>query len=98
MRELIIISASRAMVMEPSMYCEINSLIRFRPRSLEAGSTPKRPSSTIWSSSPFSASFSVVVVVGAALFCGSAIGCLLDLALQLVELVVIADRFQQHFF
>ena len=38
MRELIIISASRAMVMEPSMNWEMNSLIRLRPRSLEAGS------------------------------------------------------------
>ena len=98
MRALIIISASRAMVMEPSMNCEMNSLIRFRPRSLEAGSTPKRPSSTIWSRRPFSSTCSVAAAVVAVLACVSAILRSLYFALQLVQLFRIADSLKQQFF
>src|ERR1043165_5674982 len=99
MRELIIISASRAMVIEPSMNCEMNSLIRLRPRSLEAGSTPKRPCSTIWSSRPFSPANSVVcAVVASVLDCVSAMLCSLDLTLQLVQFYGIPDRIEQQLF
>src|ERR1051325_3824725 len=99
MRELIIISASRAMVMEPSRNWAMNSLIRLRPRSLEAGSTPKRPSSTIWSRSPFSATCSVTVaVVAAVLDCGSGILGSLYFRLQLVEFFCVADGVKQEFF
>src|ERR1700685_2112776 len=99
MRALIIISASFATVMEPSRTWATNSFTRFLPRSFALASWPKRPDSTIWSSNP-TCSFSMVVVE-AACFLASAIGPSsfgLDLALQLVELLGVADRIQQNFF
>src|SRR5258707_11473815 len=99
MRALIIISASLATVMEPSRTWATNSFTRFLPRSLALASCPNRPDSTIWSSNP-TCSFSMVVVEAADCFLASAIGPSsfgLDLALQLVELLRIADSVQQHF-
>src|ERR1039458_8464837 len=101
MRALIIISASLATVMEPSRTCETNSLTRFRPRSRAWTSAPKRPCSTIWSSSPFS----LVCTVAAAADCcagsGLAIGFVLlgsHLLLQLVQFFRVTHGFQQQFF
>src|SRR5579863_1378666 len=98
MRALIIISASLATVMEPSRTWATNSFTRFLPRSLALASCPNRPDSTIWSSNP-TCSFSIVVVE-AACFLASAIGPSsfgLNLALQLVELLGVANCIQQHF-
>src|ERR1700722_1059587 len=66
-------------------------------RSLAPSSLPIRPSSTIWSSRPFSSTCSVAC--GAA-FCASAIGTsrgLVHFLLQLVQLSLIADSAQQRF-
>src|SRR5579862_8562073 len=97
MRALIIISASRAMVMDPSRTWATNSFTRFLPRSLAAGSAPKRPSSTIWSRSPFSRTCSPVPTDPGAP-CGSAIGTfpLSHFLLQLVQLFGVANGFQQR--
>src|ERR1700728_3331191 len=97
MRALIIISASLAMVMEPSRTWATNSFTRFLPRSREALSTPNRPCSTIWSRRLPS-----VVSTEAAGACGfataSAIGLTSDFTLQLVELFGVAHCFEQQLF
>src|ERR1700694_3856018 len=100
MRALIIISASLATVMEPSRTWATNSFTRFLPRSRAVVSAPNRPCSTIWSSSPFS----WVVRTSASAGCAVArlaIGpsfFVSHLALQLVELLGVADRVEQQFF
>src|ERR1700733_300901 len=87
------------MVIEPSRTWATNSLTRFLPRSFEALSTPNRPCSTIWSRRLPS-----VVSTEAAADCGfataSAIGASFgaDFALQLVQLLGVADSFQKKLF
>src|SRR5437867_7240945 len=97
MRALIMASASLETVMVPSNTCETNSLTRFLPRSLAAGSRAMRPSSTIWSSRLRSA---VSPPDGAAAdCCFSAIGFLLtalDFRLQLCQLVRIGHGVTQQ--
>src|SRR5579863_5596289 len=96
MRALIIISASLAIVIEPSRTWATNSFTRFLPRSL---ASPNRPCSTIWSSRL--ASWVSTAPAAAAVFAtASGIGTSLaaDLALQLVQLLRVAYRFQQQFF
>src|SRR5436305_9803764 len=98
MRALIIASASRDRVIDPSSTCVTNSLTRSFPRSREAGSRASLPCSTIWSSRPASL---VVSVAGAAAVacCGSLIGTglLLDLRLQLFAFVGVSDGIHQKF-
>src|SRR5277367_1499082 len=95
MRALIIISASLAMVMEPSRTWATNSLTRSLPRSLEAASRPKRPCSTIWSRRLDS----VVSTAAAAceLAAASAIGAS-NFVLQLVQFFGVAHGFEQQLF
>src|SRR5260370_22336301 len=99
MRALSIISASRAIVMLPSRNWRTNSLIRSLPRSRAAGSTPNRPSETIWSSRPTLAVCSVTCCEGCAL-CASAIGFLVlsHFRFELVQLLRIADSLKQQLF
>src|ERR1035438_6366025 len=98
MRWLIIVSASLVTVMEPSSTWATNSFTKSLPRSLAPSSLPIRPSSTIWSSSPFSSTCSVAL--GAA-FCASAIGTsrglVVHFLLQFVQLILIADSAEQRF-
>src|SRR5579863_1383360 len=95
MRALIIISASLAMVMEPSSTWATNSFTRSLPRSL---ASPNRPCSTIWSSRLASCA-STAAAAAAAFATASAIGTsCADLALQLVQLFGIAHRFEQQLF
>src|SRR5260370_17722380 len=85
--------------MEPSSTWATNSFTRSLPRSLAPSSLPIRPSSTIWSSRPFSSTCSVAWGA-AAVFFASAIGTsrgLVEFFLELVELVLIADGAQQRF-
>src|SRR3954465_15554575 len=95
MRALIIISASLAMVIHPSSTWATNSFTRSLPRSL---ASPKRPCSTIWSRRL--ASCASTVAAAAAVFAtASGIGSsCADLALQLVQLLGIAHRFEQQLF
>src|ERR1700676_961268 len=98
MRWLIMVSASLVTVMEPSSTWATNSFTRSLPRSLALSSLPIRPSSTIWSSRPFSSTCSTAC--GAADFFASAIGAsrgLIEFLLQLVQLVLIADGAEQCF-
>src|SRR5665213_4231844 len=96
MRALIIVSASRVTVIDPSRTCATNSLTRSLPRSLPV-SLAMRPCSTIWSSRPFSKTCSVAC--GAALCFASAIGSsVTHFFFQLVQFVFIAHRVQQQFF
>src|SRR3954453_18300139 len=94
MRALIIISASLAMVIEPSSTWATNSFTRSLPRSL---ASPNRPCSTIWSSKLASCASSVVAA--AAVFAtASGIGTSrADLALQLVQLLGVSHGFKQQF-
>src|SRR5579862_1980485 len=97
MRPLIIVSASREMVMEPSSTWATNSLTKSLPRSLEPGSLESRPSSTIWSSRLRSTTCSCAC--GAALCFASAIGTSLrfiQLLLQLVQLGLVSDCAEQQ--
>src|SRR5277367_5285223 len=100
MRALIIISASFAIVMEPSSTWATNSFTRSLPRSFEAASTPNRPCSTIWSrrldswvstAAAAACEFATASAIGASFF-GA------DLALQLIQLFRIAHRFEQQLF
>src|SRR5271170_3576844 len=95
MRALIIISASFAIVMEPSSTWATNSFTRSLPRSFEAASTPNRPCSTIWSRRLDSVVSTAAVAC--ALAAASAIGAL-HFALQLVQFFGVADGFEQQFF
>src|SRR5271165_943894 len=100
MRWLIIVSASLVTVMEPSSTCATNSLTRSLPRALALSSLPIRPSSTIWSSSPFSSTCSTACGAAADFF-ASAIGTsrgLVHFLLQLVEFGLVADGAEQRFF
>src|SRR5579864_1927357 len=95
MRALIIISASLAMVMEPSRTWATNSFTRSLPRSL---ASPNRPCSTIWSRR-LASCVSTVPAAAAAFATTSGIGTSCsDLALQLVQFFGIAYRFQQQLF
>src|SRR6478752_3796491 len=94
MRALIIISVSRATVIEPSRTSATNRLTRSLPRSRVSVSRPTFPCSRIWSSSETSAP-----VVNAAAWplaaCVSAIVSALrqsELRPQLVHLVGVAER------
>src|SRR4051794_4756402 len=95
MRALIIISASLAMVIEPSSTWLTNSFTRSLPRSL---ASPNRPCSTIWSSKL--ASWASTVAAAAAAFAtASGIGTSrADLALQLVQLFGIAHGLEKELF
>ena len=93
MRALIIISVSRATVMEPSSTSATNRFTRSLPRSRVSVSRPTFPCSRIWSSSPSSAP-----LVNAAAWppaaCVSAIVSALrqsELGTQLVHLLGIAE-------
>src|ERR1700730_611282 len=100
MRWLIIVSASLVTVMEPSSTWLTNSFTRSLPRSLAPSSLPIRPSSTIWSRSPFSSTCSTACGDAAAFFFASAIGTsrgLVHFLLQLVEFGLIADGAEQRF-
>src|ERR1700676_468471 len=95
MRALIIISASLAMVMEPSSTWATNSFTRSLPRSL---ASPNRPCSTIWSSRLASCA-STDAAAAAAFATASGIGTsCADLALQLVQLFGVPHRFEQQLF
>src|SRR5689334_8255576 len=93
---LIMVSASRVTVMEPSSTPATNSLTRSLPRSLAPLSLAMRPSSTIWSRRPFSKTFSAAL--GAAPCFASAIGTsITHLFLQLVQFVLVAHGVKQQF-
>src|SRR6185436_3981027 len=99
MRALIIISVSRATVIEPSRTSATNRFTRSFPRSRVSASRPTLPCSRIWSSSDTSA-----LLVNAAAWppaaCVSAIVSALrqsELRPQLVHLVGIAERRLQDF-
>src|SRR6266705_3108349 len=97
MRALIMVSASRVTVIEPSSTCATNSFTRSLPRSLAPGSLAKRPSSTIWSSRPLSTTCSAAC--GAALCFASAIGTSFrrtHFLFQLVELAFVSDSAEQQ--
>src|SRR5579864_8289 len=98
MRALIIDSVSRETVISPCSTWLTNSFIRLLPRSRAAGSLPKRPCSTIWSSRPPPTCCSTVCVA-AADFSFSGIGLSLGLHffLQLAQLVGVVDRILQQF-
>src|SRR5262245_44257647 len=94
MRALIIISVSRATVIEPSRTSATNRLTRSFPRSRVSASRPTLPCSRIWSSSETSA-----LLVSAAAWppaaCVSAIVSTLrqsELRPQLVHFVSVAER------
>src|SRR6266436_2275030 len=98
MRALIIISASRATVIEPSRTCSTNSLTRFLPRS-RAPASLNRPCSSIWSRRLPSASATCATATGplAASFLAIGLPLLTYFGLQLVQLLGLADRIQQRF-
>src|SRR5579885_1959980 len=96
MRALIIASASRATVIDPSRTCCTNCFTRSFPRSRAAGSFPNRPSSTIWSSRLFSSAAPAAADDGWCTFCASAIASL-HLGLQPFQLVLVRGRFSQNF-
>src|SRR5574340_1691159 len=99
MRELIIASASLDTVMAPSSTWATNSLTRFLPRSLAAGSRAMRPSSTIWASR-LAARTSSAALGAAACRCWSLIGAPLvqaEFRAQLIQLARIAHGFAQEF-
>src|SRR6266700_7990018 len=92
MRALIIISASLAMVMEPSSTWATNSFTRSLPRSL---ASPNRPCSTIWSSKLDSCA-STAPAAADAFATASGIGTsFADLALQLVQFLGGPGRLKQ---
>src|SRR5579864_2763891 len=94
-RAVIIWSASRPRVIDPSSTCATNSLIRLLPRSRALGS-PNRPCSTIWSRILDSATWSTTAAPPAT-FCVSGIGFSLpDFGLKFVELIGLAYRVQQR--
>src|SRR5215469_11049 len=96
MRALIIISASLAIVIEPSSTWLTNSFTRSLPRSL---ASPNRPCSTIWSSRLDSCASTAPADVAAAFAAASGIGTSwADLALQLVQLLGITYRLEQQLF
>src|SRR5215472_15991348 len=87
MRALIIISASLAIVIEPSSTWFTNSFTRSLPRSL---ASPNRPCSTIWSSQLDSCASPAPAAAAAPAATVSGIGtsfAAADLALQLVQLL-----------
>src|SRR3954453_20261768 len=95
MRALIIISASLAMVMEPSSTWLTNPFTRSLPRSL---ASPNRPCSTIWSSR-LASCVSTAPAAAAVFATASGIGSSrADLALQLVQLFRIAHGLEQELF
>src|SRR3954453_7793494 len=95
MRALIIISASLAMVMEPSSTWLTNSFTRSLPRSL---ASPNRPCSTIWSSR-LASCVSTAAAAAAVFATASGIGTSrADLALQFVQLFRIAHGLEKEFF
>src|SRR5579863_422838 len=95
MRALIIISASLAMVMEPSSTCATNSFTRSLPRSL---ASPNRPCSTIWSSKLASWVSTAAAEAAAFATASGIVPSCADLALQLVQFFGVAHRFEQQFF
>src|SRR5579863_2730880 len=95
MRALIIISASLAMVIEPSSTWLTNSFTRSLPRSL---ASPNRPCSTIWSSRLASCVSTAPAAAAAFAAASGIVPSRADLALQFVQLFGIAHRFEQEFF
>src|SRR6516162_7975537 len=95
MRAVIIWSASRPKVMEPSSTCSTNSFTRFFPRSRALVSV-NRPCSTIWSRRLASVVCSAATGA-AATFSRSGIGLLLlaDLGLELVQLLRLGHGVKQ---
>src|SRR5579864_6257059 len=95
-RAVIIWSASRPRLIDPSNTCATNSLIRPFPRSRALGSL-NRPCSTIWSRILDSAACSTTAVPPV-VFCVSGIGFSLpDFGLEFVELIGLAYGIEQRF-
>src|SRR5579864_356440 len=95
-RAVIIWSASRPRLIDPSNTCATNSLIRPFPRSRALGSL-NRPCSTIWSRILDSAACSTTAAPPV-VFCVSGIGFSLpDFGLKFVELIGLAYGIEQRF-
>src|SRR5579864_4621065 len=95
-RAVIIWSASRPIVIDPSSTCATNSLIRPLPRSRAAGS-PNRPCSTIWSRRLDSPAACSTTAAPPATFWVSGIGFSLpDFGLEFVKLIGLAHGFEQR--
>src|SRR5580692_910757 len=98
-RALIVASASRESFISPSSTCATNSLTMSLPRSRATCSFPKRPCSTIWSSrldSVVLASADDAAAFSGLLIRASLGLVLIDLFLQLVGFLSIADGFHQQ--
>src|SRR5579864_4831494 len=94
-RAVIIWSASRPRLIDPSNTCATNSLIRPFPRSRALGSL-NRPCSTIWSRILDSAACSTTAAPPV-VFCVSGIGFSLpDFGLEFVKLIGLAHGFEQR--